>query len=390
MPSQQEFFNQQMAEIASQRREELLNSAPQQRGIFGAMALGRLAAERREARAREADSRIYNEELQTAIGSAQPGEEIDMAGAAQNALFAAANRIARTGGPGSATRARELYQQAMAMQVERQSSALNALKTESEITENIAQAEEAGQPKDEFIRLQNEREMLREIAGQQEPGGAAHSSLLGRITEIDARLKYMSEHVGRTEFDVAARTKGDLENRVIAGAERIARLQEIADSFDPGLLTIDSKMDTALASLANRFGISSAEQQAKLDAWVDLSQSATRDLNSLLRELSGVAVTPQEAERQLLVLPNPGTASNPFSGDAPAVFQRKLRNEIQWAQAAERRYVMLLTRGLLAPDSPITEALASQYPVDLFMPAAPAAEAAGNGLPPGVTVRAIE
>ena len=113
MPSPQEMFSEQMAALSAQRRQQLLQAAPQQRGIFGAMALGQLAAERREARAREADSRIYNEELQTAIGSAQPGEEIDMAEAAQNALFAAANRIARTGGPGSATRARELYQQCL-------------------------------------------------------------------------------------------------------------------------------------------------------------------------------------------------------------------------------------------------------------------------------------
>lgn len=156
-----------------------------------------------------------------------------------------------------------------------------------------------------------------------------------------------------------------MQKDAVSLQNRRARLDEIQNSFTPELLTVQGKAATAAAWAADKVGVQWGEE--RLEQWTDLSQSAARELTQTLKEMSGAAVTPQEAERQLTVIPNPGTLKNPFSGDSPDQFKRKLDNQVAWVDAAQMRYDDLLRRGLLKPGDSVTEELATEYPVDKYM-----------------------
>ena len=209
-----------------------------------------------------------------------------------------------------------------------------------------------------------------------DPQSAGYKRREKQVSEIDGILFKKGAVTGRTAEDLAVEgieltstTESNIQKDVVGLDNRIARLQEIDANFDPDLLTAAGKLHTMALSLKDRFSPRSLseEQRDRLNQWTDLSQSAYRELNDTLKEMSGAAVTPQEAQRQLEVIPNPGSAANPFSGDTANEFERKYKRQLEWLQAARARYQDLLEQGIVKPGDSVTESLAKQHPISSYI-----------------------
>ena len=81
----------------------------------------------------------------------------------------------------------------------------------------------------------------------------------------------------------------------------------------------------------------------KVSEYAKFAATSINHLNRTLKELSGGAVTPQEAERLKVELPNPGTGI--FDGDSPAEFEAKMSRAIQAQKMALLRYTMWEAQG---------------------------------------------
>ena len=153
---------------------------------------------------------------------------------------------------------------------------------------------------------------------------------------------------GNVATPLGKRAQGEVELNLINTNEKIARLDEISARFDPKYLQLGERMGQTMAAWKDKLGMLDAGGQAALAEFAGFRQAAFADLNMTLKEMSGAAVTPQEAERQLLVLPNPGEGI--FDGDSPAVFQRKMLNSVAFAKKAQARLHYLRMKGIPAGD----------------------------------------
>lgn len=140
------------------------------------------------------------------------------------------------------------------------------------------------------------------------------------------------------------KARNDVETKIIDLDEKAARLGEIQQSFKPEYLQIMPQVGAAWSGLKDKFDMLGPEEQAALGDFAGFRQSAFNDLNQTLKEMSGAAVTPQEATRQLKVLPNPGEGIG--DGDSPAEFKRKMDNMVRWTQLARARMAYVRANGL--------------------------------------------
>lgn len=129
----------------------------------------------------------------------------------------------------------------------------------------------------------------------------------------------------------------------VATVNQIANLDQIKKAYDPKFLKIPNRVGYAWNGLVSKLGDLKPEDAQDLKNYSTFRQSAFKVVNQTLKDMSGVAVTPQEMERQLQVLPNPGQGIG--DGDSPPEFESKLDNSIAWAKSAFARQNYLRTQG---------------------------------------------
>jgi hypothetical protein len=319
---------------------------------------------RRETKELQEESELINRNFESNLEQAD-GDRITATAMSMND---AANELIAQG---QHARGRELRQASIDMMQSKAAAEAERNKLLSETRENEAQAATAGAASvPEVVRLQNTRESLRNVLANHEPGSAQYQIVAQLMDEQTDRINKLTAITGTTEHDpgVTTKTQGEVEDRLLGFNDRLERLDEISAAYDPDLLDFWGKGETTLAMVRARFGSQDPEVVDRVTAWTDLSQAAFSDMNLLLRDLSGAAVTQQEFDRQKRVLPNAGTYANPMSGDNPIEFKRKLENQITWARAAQARYEHMVETGQLTRGQPITEELAEANPVERFIP----------------------
>ncbi len=85
------------------------------------------------------------------------------------------------------------------------------------------------------------------------------------------------------------------------------------------------------------------QDKADLTQYSQFRQAAWHNLNRVLKDLSGTAVTGNELERQLNDLPNPG--SGIFDGDSPTQFEAKMNGATAYVSSAIARSRYLRNQG---------------------------------------------
>lgn len=131
-------------------------------------------------------------------------------------------------------------------------------------------------------------------------------------------------------------TQNKVEEAYLNTTERMARVNRIRDSFRPEFLQIGNRWGNLATAWKEKAGFDASPQERQsLAEFSEFRSRAANDLNQTLKEMSGAAVTPQEAERLLKVIPNPGTGL--FDGDSPTEFKAKMDDVFTDLRRAEAR-----------------------------------------------------
>jgi hypothetical protein len=352
---------------ALQRQQQAYESpALQRRGGVLAQALGQRRGEARQRRTEEARARLILESQDQARTQMAEQGPVDAELADIEGMVIAS---ARAASQGNSRLALELQQMARQMTQARQERQLAMGKTESEIIENRATAAAALNPPgtpSEITRNQREIDNLL-VRYNNATNDQTRQLMANRIDILRERNQTLAEN-RQTINDLSARTQGDLEGRIVNAQDNLVRLTDARSAFTDDLLEFGPRLDLAVGAFADKLGNASPEQRQALTDWNTLAQPIYQVVNQTLHELSGAAVTQQELKRQRQNLPNPGTLSNPLSGDTPTMFRNKLDNHIAWTQAAIDRYTYLLESGLVPEGGQISDELAMEHPIEAYLP----------------------
>lgn len=157
--------------------------------------------------------------------------------------------------------------------------------------------------------------------------------------------------VGSPNVTLTTGAATGLQNRTLQTQDLLSRLDSIASGFNPEFLTLEGQIRQDLNAFRERalesIGIgelSSAERQS-LAEFTAFKRDTTNNLSRFVQELSGAAVTEQEARRLAQSLPT--------LDDGPTEFQAKLQGAIRDAQRALARNNYALTQGLNPLDTGI-------------------------------------
>lgn len=144
---------------------------------------------------------------------------------------------------------------------------------------------------------------------------------------------------------LAKPTINQLEEKTMNSANQLARVSDIKKRFNARFLQVPTRMQMLVNSWTAKAGGSlSAEQTRSLEEYAAFRSSSVNNLNTILKELSGAAVTPQEYERIQNDQPVAGTGI--FDGDDPTSFVSKLNRTEKTLKSAVARYNFMRSKGL--------------------------------------------
>lgn len=153
----------------------------------------------------------------------------------------------------------------------------------------------------------------------------------------------------KSDPGLAKPTVNQLEERTLNSAAQLARLQDIDKRFRPEWLEIPKRFEMLGASWSAKAGEAlggklAPEKTQELREYASFRSASVNNLNTILKELSGAAVTPQEYERIQNDQPVAGTGI--FDGDDPISFRAKLDRTRDTLKAAIARYNFMRSKGL--------------------------------------------
>lgn len=155
--------------------------------------------------------------------------------------------------------------------------------------------------------------------------------------------KMLTDAVGGP--DLGKKTVTDLEERTMNAATQLGRLADINKRFDPKFLDIATRLKLTGASWTAKLGGKlSPENRAELERFAAFRSSSVNNLNTILKEVSGAAVTPQEYERIQMDQPVAGTGI--FDGDDPVSFKGKAERVTGALRSAIARFNFMRSHGL--------------------------------------------
>ena len=145
--------------------------------------------------------------------------------------------------------------------------------------------------------------------------------------------------------ELQKKTASDIEEKTMNAATQLGRLSDIEKRFDPKFLDIGNRMKMLGASwTAKAGGKLSPEIQSDLGRYAAFRSAAVNNLNTVLKEVSGAAVTPQEYERIQSDQPVAGTGI--FDGDDPVSFKAKMQRTTTALKSAIARLNFMRNQGL--------------------------------------------
>ncbi|MGI9489352.1 MAG: hypothetical protein ACR2RF_26380 [Geminicoccaceae bacterium] len=153
-----------------------------------------------------------------------------------------------------------------------------------------------------------------------------------------------SVNVGGSTVNLSPAATTSVQKDVLATQDLKSRLDSISSGFRPEFLTLEGQFAQGVNAFRERalesFGIAelSPEQRESLTAFTTFKRDTVNNLSLFVAELSGAAVTPQEAERL--------AGSLPTIDDSPTQFQAKLNSSIRDANRALARASFALNQGL--------------------------------------------
>lgn len=158
-------------------------------------------------------------------------------------------------------------------------------------------------------------------------------------------------NTGLPAADLQKSTLTNVEEQLVSTTATLQSIDAIARRFDPIYQTWGSKIDMAKMAALDKLGQLAPEDQARLAEYAQFKASSAQTLSDFVKQLAGTAMTPQEAERILAWVPNPGTGV--FDGDSPTQFKAKLERLVEATRNAQMRLYYIRTRGMTINDVPL-------------------------------------
>lgn len=134
-------------------------------------------------------------------------------------------------------------------------------------------------------------------------------------------------------------TRNTIEGKKFDAIEMRSRLSGIREKFNPEYLTLGGKAGMMWSEMKDRISEIDESEKVKLRDFSSFKRRTIDNVNKTLNELSGAAVSPQEAIRIRNSLPDGGDGL--FDGDSPTVFKAKLDDTLAQLNAAIKRYESL-------------------------------------------------
>lgn len=145
--------------------------------------------------------------------------------------------------------------------------------------------------------------------------------------------------IGAPPDSAAPATITDLQRNAIDDTQRLGRLQDMANRFNPEWLTYSGRLTNWGRGILERAGMDiGPEGRRQLGEYEGFRATVANEFNQTLRALSGAAVTPNELERM--------QAAAPSLEDSPTQFQSKLQTTIEAVALANARRHYMLSQGL--------------------------------------------
>lgn len=148
-------------------------------------------------------------------------------------------------------------------------------------------------------------------------------------------------------------TTSDAQKKILDANGAIQRLAEIREMYRPEFQQIVTQISQRGLAWSEKLGNElSPENKAQLNDYTEYRASAYDHMSTILNQLSGAAISPQEAERLLKSLPDPG--GMPGTGDSPTEFEAKLRRAEGTVKLSLIRYSYALSAGVPIDSVPLT------------------------------------
>jgi GH24 family phage-related lysozyme (muramidase) len=178
------------------------------------------------------------------------------------------------------------------------------------------------------------------------------------------------EEVGKVLLEAAGKgpalgkeARNDVDKKEINTTEYLSRLNSVKESFDPSFQQIETKLGMKWVEWMDSFKsgkkLVSPEQKAAFEKFSVYKARGLNNVNNYIKEITGAAMTDNEAKRIRAALPDPGEGI--FDGDSPSALAAKLDDAMRSARMAVARYRYLRNSGFTGD---VTEEVSKQYPLE--------------------------
>ena len=175
-------------------------------------------------------------------------------------------------------------------------------------------------------------------------GGAKPPS--GMSIESDGKGGFkLVQGVGAGKGGSERKTIGTIEDKLMATANNLARLDIIREQYKRKFLEWGPRISARLLSWKSKFGKKLSPEENKFIREISsFNRDSIENINLYIKEITGAQMSNQEAGRIRLAQPDPGEGI--FGGDAPEVFEAKLESAYASIKRAQARYTYWLRQGV--------------------------------------------
>lgn len=185
--------------------------------------------------------------------------------------------------------------------------------------------------------------------GQMPPAGSVPYKGKGMDIEFDPETgRPIRISQGGMRRDVAPMTKGTqgkIEEKIVSGAEQIARMEAIYKEFQPKYQELGTRFKNEWTGFKAKMGREVSSEDAKqLTEYKKFTRKAIENINLYIREMTGAQMSEKEVDRLRLAQPDPGEKW--YQGDDPITLKAKMDDVLKMTKAAVARYEFYRAQGL--------------------------------------------
>lgn len=150
---------------------------------------------------------------------------------------------------------------------------------------------------------------------------------------------------GKRAGGMERKTKGTIEDKLMASANSLARMDTIRRKYKRKFLEWGPRINAKLLSWKSKFGQKLTPEQSQFVREISsFNRDSIENINLYIKEVTGAQMSEREADRIRLAQPDPGEGI--FGGDAPEVFEAKLEGAYASIKRAQARYTYWLRKGV--------------------------------------------